>query len=298
MAETEKPFAYLHENIPQWLCHLDQVQEKIAHMQSEIAKMPAPARPSMRRKTGSIESIRELDAILVDAGPSAAPASAPAPAPASAQHPEKLTLKRKPTSRLSGDGSGPIKYRTRAMTIVYYDGQIQKQFESLVRSIGSGRNLLRKGKMAVMAARMEAMADFSSSDEDEPEEDHVENVMSKIQFRRRTGLSSARSGGPPRGRHERSASTNSTPESVFDSVDKALEQAQALCERAAHQSLRDGQCRNELDGTRKYLREVLEAAAKETARHKAWAQRQPQLESPPASTAPRARTAQIGRAHV
>lgn len=151
------------------------------------------------------------------------------------------------------------------MIIVYYDGQIQKQFETLVRSIGTGRNLLRKGKMA---ARAQALADLASSDDDRSDSDG-DDIMAKIQFRRRTGLSSMRAHGPlSNGRSETNTST-ATPEALFDSTDKLLEQTQALCEKAAHQSLREGDCRKELSAMRRYFLEVQETASREVAKHNA-----------------------------
>lgn len=51
--------------------------------------------------------------------------------------------------------------------------------------------------------------------------------------------------------------------STFDEVDKDLEKAQALCESAAHQFLRDGDCGEEIQGTRKSFQGCLEMAKKE-----------------------------------
>lgn len=253
MSDTEKSFTYLHDNIPQWLKNITEIEEKVAHMQSEMAKVPVSRSPLMKRKTGSVESIRDLDAILEDPSSSTA-----------AQQSPFATRKRKTPSILSAHASGPTKYRSRMMIIVQYDGQIQKQFESLVRCIGTGRNMLRKGKMA---AKMEALAELAgSSDESEGDDDNL--VMSKIGYRHRGGLSSMRSRPGMRGLGARPGS-NASPEAVYDSTDKALELAQGLCERAAHQSLRDGECRKEMDGVRRHFEEVLQTASKEVEKYKA-----------------------------
>lgn len=267
MSDIEKSFAFLGDNIPSWFRNLVEMEEKIMNLQKEVAKAPASKLP-MKRKTGSIESIRDLDNIL------AAPCSPATPQ----QQASLVTPKAKPASVASGAASAPCMYRSRHMIMVYYDGQIQKQFETLVRSIGMGRNLLRKGKMA---ARMEALAELANSDDDESEDDDEDNIMSKIQYRRRTGLSSM-----PSRPSMRSSPTkpSATPEALFDAVDKALEQAQALCERAAHQSLRDGHCRKELEGMRAYFQEVLNTSTTELARYSA---RQEKKEDAP-TTAPAA----------
>jgi hypothetical protein len=254
MADIEKSFAFLQDNIPPWSETLNQIEEKIAHMRSEMARVPAQMSAPMRRKTGSMESIRDMDGILDDPQRTTP-----------AQPSQPASQKRKPASIVSG-ASVPVKSRARAMMIiVYYDGQVQKQFETLFRNIGTGRNLLRKGKMA---ARAQALAELAGSeDEDSEGDDDSDNIMSKIQYRRRTGLTSMRSRPAMRGGLDSHTGSTSTPESLFETVDKSLEQAQALCERAAHQSLREGDCRKELDGMRKYLDEVLETTKKEVAKH-------------------------------
>jgi hypothetical protein len=254
MSDIEKSFAYLHDNIPPWLKTLSEIESKIAIMQNEIAKVPVSP---LKRKTGSVESIRDLDDIVQDPDRSAPQQTSPA-RPGN-PNPQPVD---------SGTPSASFKVRSKAMMIiVHYDGQIQKDFEQLVRNIGTGRNLLRKGKMA---ARAEALAELASSDSDSEGSDNedVDNIRSKIQFRRRAGLSSMRSRPTTRAGANPSSST-STPEALFDSTDKALEQAQSLCERAAHQSLREGDCRKELDSVRKHFQDILDSARTEVAKHKA-----------------------------
>lgn len=126
--------------------------------------------------------------------------------------------------------------------------------------------MLRKGKMA---AKLEALADLASSDDDsEGSDDDDEQVMSTIGYRHRAGLSSMRArgmmGGEPTAKHN----TKASPE-LFDTTDKSLEQAQGLCEKAAHQSLRDGDCRQELNDVRKHCKVVLDTATNEVAKYNA-----------------------------
>jgi len=150
------------------------------------------------------------------------------------------------------------------MIIVQYDGQVQSLFESLVRSIGTGRNMLRKGKIA---AKMDALAELAGPEDDEQHSED-DSLMSNIEYRHRTGLSSMRSrGGLRGGRADIKKSASGTPTELFDTTDKALEGAQSLCEKAAHQSLRDGSCQSELNGVRKHFEEVLETARKEVAKY-------------------------------
>ena len=54
--------------------------------------------------------------------------------------------------------------------------------------------------------------------------------------------------------------------SCFEDADNDLDAAQGLCEVAAHQFLRDGDCRLEIGGTRKHFENCLEVAKKEVER--------------------------------
>ncbi|KAF2658786.1 hypothetical protein K491DRAFT_247048 [Lophiostoma macrostomum CBS 122681] len=234
MSDIEKAFTFLHDNIPSWFVNLTEIEEKLVRMQSAMAEVPASRSPPLRKKTGSVESIRDLD--LLREGSTIPLVSQPSPS---------ANRKRKTPSVASGRASGPIRYRSRNMIIVQYDGEIQKQFESLVRSIGTGRNMLRKGS-----------------------EDDDDQVVSKIGYRHRAGLSSMRALGMMAGESNVSPNTRASPE-LFDTTDKSLEQAQGLCEKAAHQSLRDGDCRKELSDVRKHCKAVLDAATDEVAKYKA-----------------------------
>lgn len=252
MADIEKAFNFLHDNIPQWFTNVADIESKIVAMQSELASIPVSRSLPFKKKTGSVESIRDLDAIREEP-------DAPA---LGANLSEPTARKRKDPSLFSGQQSGPSKLRSRTMIVVNYDGQIQSAFERLVRAIGTGRNMLRKGKMA---AKMEAMAAMAgSSDDDDDDDDDSNAIMAKIGYRHR-GLASMRA----RGMMRTTENTSGTPVECFDTADKALEEAQALCERGAHQSLREGDCRKELDSVRKHFNEVVELAKTEVAKYNA-----------------------------
>ena len=108
-----------------------------------------------------------------------------------------------------------------------------------------------------MAAKMQALADLAS---DSSEDEDADPMLAKIGYRRRTGLSSIRAA---RTRDSMGNSGGTASPELFDKSDKYLEQAQSLCETAAHRSLRDGDCRRELAGVRKHLEAVLEIATRE-----------------------------------
>ncbi|KAF2493821.1 hypothetical protein BU16DRAFT_464404 [Lophium mytilinum] len=134
------------------------------------------------------------------------------------------------------------------MIVVWYDSEVQKAFEALVRCIGTGRNLLRKGKMA---AKMDALAEMANSFDDDGDDD---DPTAKIGYKPRVSVmpnfrSTRRMGGPGGPAGEDSGAK-------FDTVDKELEKAQSLCERGAHQFLRDGDCRTELNAVRQHFADV------------------------------------------
>ncbi|KFY40473.1 hypothetical protein V494_03487 [Pseudogymnoascus sp. VKM F-4513 (FW-928)] len=51
--------------------------------------------------------------------------------------------------------------------------------------------------------------------------------------------------------------------SIFDELDSGLEWCQSMCEHAAHQFLRDGQCTSEIEGIKSRLQEVWDRAGEE-----------------------------------
>jgi hypothetical protein len=79
-----------------------------------------------------------------------------------------------------------------------------------------------------------------------------------------------------------SSGSSSGSASIFDELDSGLEWCQSMCEHAAHQFLRDGDCTIEIDGIKRRLNEVKEAvdrqqtinAAEEAERAKTNADRQ------------------------
>lgn len=252
MSDIEKAFTFLHESTPSWIKDVTEIEGKIVRMQEELAKMPH-SKSLLKKRTGSVESIRDLDT------PTPTEDQDNSHTPYIALHPSR---KRKTPTVTSGNASGPPKFRSRMMVIVTYDGQIQRSFEALVRAIGTGRNMLRKAKMAAKAEEIAALAAY---EEDSEDEDPYAFVNSKIGYRHRTGLSSLRAKGVAD--EEPVATPTVTPTEIFDIPDRALEFAQGLCEKAAHQSLRDGDCRKELEGVKKHFQEIHEKAAVEVAKH-------------------------------
>jgi len=251
MAEAQKPFNFLQENIPTWFKNVADLEARVASLQSEITRVPVAVIPNPKKKTPSTESIQANDEngiSTIQEEDSTLPAARPTQL-------QLMKRKRKPGSVLSGHASGPTKYRSRTMIVVYYDSEVQKAFEALVRCIGTGRNLLRKGKMA---AKMDALAEMANAIDDDDEAEDAD-PMAKIGYR-------PRSSGLPNFRTTRGMGGPAGSGDKFDVPDKALEKAQSLCERGAHQFLRDGDCRTELNGVRQHFTEVLKLAEQQVAK--------------------------------
>lgn len=173
-----KSFTHLTDSIPDWLLKLDQLAIQVAEQHSRFARLSHTQFTGIRlsKKHDSTESLRppkdDVDepATINLAETSVPPKDIPPPSqPAVNNIPLAKDIKRKRKSGsadLSG-ASGPRRYRTRSMVIVYYDSAIQEAFESLVRGIAGARNNLRKGKTAAsFKARMASIGMGGSDDDD------------------------------------------------------------------------------------------------------------------------------------
>ncbi|KAL6710286.1 hypothetical protein ACN47E_009232 [Coniothyrium glycines] len=256
MPDMAKSFSFLQDNIPQWLDTIATAERKMIAMQDQVVRIVASQTPFVHKKrSNSIESIRPgtLDGIpedIVSNGAQTDPAG---------------KRKRKTTSIHSGRASGPSRYRSRTMVIVNYDGDMQKSFEDLVRAIGTGRNMLRKAKMEAKMHELEALHESSDDDGEHDTETDQDLTTSRPSVRPRMSsmraMAAMRRGAPITLR-----TTSNTTIDVLDCTDKMLERAQELCEKAAHLTLRDGDCRKELVEARKNFETVLETARNEVVK--------------------------------
>ncbi|ODH49816.1 hypothetical protein GX48_04044 [Paracoccidioides brasiliensis] len=122
--------------------------------------------------------------------------------------------------------------RPRHLVVVHYDSETQTSLEKLVRDIGGARNNIRKGRMSQMMKTGFGLKFYDPA-------------------KGKSGIS--------RKFLDPSMKYSSMPskESAFDVVDKQLEMAQSLCELAAHQFLRCGDCEMELEKTKSQFSTVL-----------------------------------------
>lgn len=270
---SDNCFSYLYHNISKWRAEIDDITKKIEAKQEEIARVPVSLSETLVRNA-STESIKpvEGDNAAAESTPSPKlevtsapePDTAPTPLAARIQNPLFARRKRKSASVLSGNQSGPAKYRSRSLIVVYYDSEIQKSFETLVRNMGVGRNMLRKGKMS---ARINALSDLVAEDDEEDDDDNedVDASLAKIGYQPKAGLKgfpSTRFRGPP-GPGLPSLRTNASSTESYDLADAALDRAQTFCEKGAHQFLRDGDCTDELTQCKAQFDEIFTVAERE-----------------------------------
>ncbi|SMR58695.1 unnamed protein product [Zymoseptoria tritici ST99CH_1E4] len=247
-------FQSLLDTVPTWLAELQEILKGAAEKQEEIlfANKPSDAGVTAKctpSKTSSLKSRRSTDAVEDNTAVTSNPIR---PALRHLTQSDALRLsqrKRKTASIISGE-SGPSRFRTKYAAVVYYDGDTQKRFETLVRAIGSSRNAIRKGKMS---AKVDGLSRSSStcSESSKSDEEDLSTPLGK------TGYRPSRPSGFP----AFSRITNDTQ--AFDQVDGRLEKAQASCERAAHQVLREGDCTPEVSQARDHFTEALRMAKEE-----------------------------------
>ena len=217
---------------------------------------------------------------------------------ATAQRRARATVRKrqKTDSMMSGEAATP-KYRSRRMVMVYYASYVQSFFEELVKFVSAQRNLMRKAKMAAKVAHIRRLAELEMPEEDEDDEGgELKPGNGLIAARPTIPASNPRPGGPEEmklqyfstrsyggalrspalglipGRGMRTSALNgglgafNEKGDIWDELDKGLEFVQGLCERAAHQFLRDGDCNEEIDKIKARLVKVKDSAVNEKDR--------------------------------
>ena len=252
-------FIHLNEAIPHWLAMLDELAAQVVEQQSRFAYVTQyPGIRLARKKHVSTESLRPKDkgvgegddaAIVVnEVSVPSGPSRPSTPNEDGEMNLREIRRKRKPISTNSG-ASGPLRYRTRSMIVVYYDSVIQEGFEQMVRNIAAARNQLRKGRTA--ASFQARIACLGMDENPFATAEDFATLNPKVMRPMR-----------PRSTQTNPDLLNSGSIRVFEEADNDLEAAQSLCEVAAHQFLRDGDCDEEIQGARTRFNNCLQLAQK------------------------------------
>lgn len=258
-------FVYLTEHLPTWITKVNtlaaHVVTKAEEFSAEYKRVLEQARPK-RRKTPSVTSLHPNDgqASIKSQGNTTnaeLTASVPRPSDISPLDPANRYLfanarrgKRRQGTSLRSGASGPQTFRNQHQAIIYYDSTIQNGLQALVKDVATARNNLRKGKQAMALERGLQLPPLE-----------VGKHGPKAQNPILTSLSKSYS--PIDNAMKPKILINELPpddEAPFTEISKDLEAAQALCETAAHQFLRDGDCTLEMNRIRAYFENVLEVA--------------------------------------
>lgn len=260
-------FTHLQTNLPAWVTR---VSELAAHTSTKHAEYTEAFRKHdsfkpRRRKNSSVYSIHtdNLVPIAQQETPNATDAKAVTETEDSTTPPPQQAGRKRGTDEapsIDSDNRYAL-VSLRHNVIIEYDGHTQKSLEEVVRDIGLARNHLRRSKMSMLprgglragllsrSAAMGASSIASGSDQSQP-----------------SGLSCVRSTRTGAGLVGVTGSTGVRKESPFEFADKQLELANGLCETAAYQSLRSGDCATELDGVEEKFKMLLEMVNSEVTR--------------------------------
>ncbi|KAL2114772.1 hypothetical protein VUR80DRAFT_82 [Thermomyces stellatus] len=292
-------------NVPDWLQRLGELSGQIEQRQVELAALSQSSAPSIRNR-GSNESLlrKERDEAATPATPAPEKKAEPAeqaeqtPQSEGRESPVELTssdIKQQTTqavtvaqararaqvrkrhrsqSIVSVEGN-PAAYRSRSMIIVYYDSYVENFFEELVKFVSASRNLMRKAKMAAKVAQIKRMAEMDNNNNNNDDDDDEDSETPSRALPSLRYLSAGRSAAMPpslaRMRGARAgtgagASGGDSSGDFYDKLDKNLEYVQSMCERAAHQFLRDADCNEEITNISTRLAEAKDLAEKESER--------------------------------
>ncbi|CAI4210867.1 unnamed protein product [Parascedosporium putredinis] len=291
----------ISSNVPDWLQRLGELSGQIEQRQLELVALGEADKAARSiRNRGSNESLLKKDDdevahpnarqddILLDSAPGSAPPNQPTGAGVSSTNPAvtstelkqqtqramavaqaharaQVRKRHRSQSIVSVEGN-PAAYRSRSMIIVYYDSYVESFFEELVKFVSASRNLMRKAKMAAKVAQIKKLAELDNQDDDDDDDDdpNAPSTPAITQVSQQCPLIGTISCvcSP------RSEGYGGEASDFYDKLDKGLEYVQSMCERAAHQFLRDGDCNEEIGNISRRLGETKELADKEMERIK------------------------------
>lgn len=289
-------FSHLQTSLPTWITRVSELADHAAARHAEYTeayRQHASYKPR-RRKNSSVCSIHTDDFVplaqrddpkLQEAVEDTAPEKAPETAPETRDTPtpnQQAGRKRGTDEAPSLDsGDRHTFVSTRHNVIIEYDGHTQKSLDELVKEIGIARNNIRRGKMGTMSRpglragllNRSAALTGNTVGGDEP------SALSSLACVRSTRTGAGLVG-------VTGSTSGIRKESPFDYTDKQLEVAHGLCETAAYQVLRSGDCGTELDGVEEKFKMLLEMVGKEVERLKEEKQKkeEEQAKSPPDAT--------------
>ncbi|KAJ5194877.1 uncharacterized protein N7498_008315 [Penicillium cinerascens] len=276
-------FSHLQSNLPSWITRVSELAAHTSakHMEySEAYRRHTTYKPR-RRKNSSVRSIHTDDFAPIPQRecPTQVAVEMSTTVEDATTAPQHAGRKRGADETSSIDSSERHAFvSTRHKVIIEYDGHTQKVLEEVVRDIGIARNNIRRGRMLSMprvgAGYRAGLLNKTVNIGTNNQPGGAPSSISGLAYVR-----SMRTGGGVVGVSGSSASLQK--ESLFDYADKQLELAHGLCETAAYQVLRCGDCGTELDGVEEKFQMLLEMVDNEVERLEEEKKKQEQAQSPP-----------------
>ncbi|KAJ5876046.1 uncharacterized protein N7529_001630 [Penicillium soppii] len=245
-------FTHLKDNLPAWISRVSDLAthtHKKHNDYTEAYRRHANFKPR-RRKNSSIASVHADDLVPIAQRKSPSPDPTTVETAHASEQGQRSGRKRSSDEAPSVDSHEEYAFvSTRHNVIIDYDGHTQKSLEEIVRDIGMARNNLRRAKMAMM-----------------PRTGLRAGLLNKGIGGQASPLSVVRSTRTTSGVVGVTGTSPLRQDSPSDFADKQLELAHALCETAAYQVLRSGDCGTELDGVEEKFKMLLEATINEVDR--------------------------------
>ena len=249
-------FTHLTTKIPDWMSQIDKLSthaaEKHAEFAAEYSRLLQNATANPKKvKSASISSIHSTDEKPADEARLSTSLNVTSQnvdfaeiSPFEAGNKyiyAQARRKRKPTSSVRSGASGPQKFRSKQSLVILYDSYMQEQLDTMVKNIASARNNLRKGKMSRSLQKGLQLPTFGRRFPEIYSPSSEELGLPQINSSKSLPIDP---------KADAAQTQTSTNDGYFCQTDKELDAAQQLCETAAHQFLRDGDCKVELDGVK------------------------------------------------
>ncbi|KAJ5397901.1 hypothetical protein N7509_006014 [Penicillium cosmopolitanum] len=279
-------FTHLETNLPTWITRVSQLADHAAARHAEYSEAyrrhaSYKSKPR-RRKNSSVVSIHADDFVPLAQRDDPKVEEAVEETETAVEtnsrhtHPNQQAGRKRGTDEAPSIDSGDRHtfVSTRHNVIIEYDGHTQKALDEIVKDIGTTSDAGRweqcreGGLRAGLLNRSAALTGSAAGGEP--------SALASLACVRSTRTGAGLVG-------VTGSTSGIRKESPFDYTDKQLEVAHGLCETAAYQVLRSGDCGTELDGVEEKFKMLLEMVAKEVERLKEEKQKQEeeQAKSPP-----------------
>ena len=269
--DAVKAFAHIVDNVPLW-------HKKLQDLSAKCDRSSVQNQEIIRkRKSVSVESLRpemkeDIEPLVVQARDEmkssetqVSPGAQPLPTKDTDVSPLnglEGQRKRPANSELSGSPSTHYRPRHKRLLVVWYDSEIQNDFEGLVKLMSTSRNHLRKGKNA--ATFSSRLASMTMGGDHEIGSTGFDSKLMRASF--------------TRARLSRGSTSGELK--CYEDADRHIEEAQSFCEKGAHQILREGKCPSEIEGVRRHMLRCEQVAKVELERLKQQSKQSEQQESP------------------